>query len=88
MIETPTKPQFQPSSMPWKNVRVNILSGAAVIERPDLDQWKKKLVIIYHEKKWLLGLNLKRTKTRSLTDFLSHVHYNASIPQREQNLNS
>ena len=41
VIETPTKSEFQPSSMPWKNVWVNILSGAAVIERPDLDQWKK-----------------------------------------------
>ena len=41
VIETRTKPQFQPSSMPWKNVWVNILSGAAVIERPDFDQWKK-----------------------------------------------
>ena len=30
------EPQFQPSSMPSKNVWINILSGAAVIERPDL----------------------------------------------------
>ena len=35
VIETPTKPQFQPLSMPSKRVRANILSGAAVIERPD-----------------------------------------------------
>ena len=41
VIETPTKPQFQPSSLPWKNVWVNILSGAAVMERPDLPQRKK-----------------------------------------------
>ena len=39
---TPTKPQFQPSSMSWKNVWVNILFGAAMIDRPDLDQSKKK----------------------------------------------
>ena len=31
MIETPTKPQFQHSSMPSKNVGVNILSGAGMI---------------------------------------------------------
>ena len=41
MIETPTKPQFQPLSMPSKKVWANILSGAAVIERPDLHQSKK-----------------------------------------------
>ena len=35
VIETPTKPQFQPSSMPWNKVWVNILSWAAVMERPD-----------------------------------------------------
>ena len=45
MIETPTKPQFQLSSMPWKNVWVNILYGAAVIERPDFDQWKKLVFV-------------------------------------------
>ena len=43
VIETPTKPQFQPLSMPSKRVWANILSGAGVIERPD---WilEKKLV--------------------------------------------
>ena len=43
VIETPTKPQFQPFSLPPKTVWANILSGAAVIERPD---WiiEKKLV--------------------------------------------
>ena len=41
VMETPTKPQYQPSSMPWKNVWVDILSDAAVIERPDLSPWKK-----------------------------------------------
>ena len=45
VIETSTKPQFQPSSTPWKNVWVNILPGAAVIERPDLDQWKKLVIV-------------------------------------------
>ena len=34
VIETPTKRQFQPLSMPSKRVWANILSGAAVIERP------------------------------------------------------
>ena len=45
VIETPTKPQFQPLSMPSKRVWANILSGAAVMERPD---WilEKKLVVI------------------------------------------
>ena len=43
MIETPIKPQFPPSSMPLKIVWVNILSGAAVIERPDFTHWKKKI---------------------------------------------
>ena len=41
VIETPTKPQFQPLSMPSKRVWANILSGAAVIERPDLILEKK-----------------------------------------------
>ena len=44
VIETPTKPQFQPLSMPSKKVWANILSGAAVMERPDLSQPKKKVV--------------------------------------------
>ena len=35
MIKTSTKPQFQPLSMPSKKVWANILSKAAVIERPD-----------------------------------------------------
>ena len=35
VIETPTKPQFQPLSMPSKKVWTIILSGAAVMERPD-----------------------------------------------------
>ena len=38
VIKTPTKPQFQPFSLPSEKVWVNILSGAAVIERPDLSQ--------------------------------------------------
>ena len=37
VIETPTKPQFQPLSMPSKKVWANISSGVAVIERPDFD---------------------------------------------------
>ena len=41
MIETHTKPQFQPLSIPSKKVRVNILSGAAVMERPDFIIEKK-----------------------------------------------
>ena len=41
MIETPTAPQFQPLSMSSNKVWVDILSGAAVIERPDLAQRKK-----------------------------------------------
>ena len=35
VIETPTKPQFQPLSRPSKRVWANILSAAAVIERLD-----------------------------------------------------
>ena len=35
MIKTPTKPQFQPLSMLSKKVWANILSGAAVMKRPD-----------------------------------------------------
>ena len=38
MIETPTAPQFQPLSMSSNKVWVDILSGAAVIERPDFSE--------------------------------------------------
>ena len=41
MIETSTKPQFQPPSMPSKKVCVNTLSVAAVMERPDFLNGKK-----------------------------------------------
>ena len=44
VIETSTKPQFQPLFMPSKKVWANILSGAAVMERPDLSPPKKKVV--------------------------------------------
>ena len=41
VIETSTKPQFQPPSMPSKKVCVNTLSVAAVMERPDFLNGKK-----------------------------------------------
>ena len=45
VIETSTKQQFKPSSMPSKKVWVNIFSGVAVIERPDFLN-EKKLVVV------------------------------------------
>ena len=41
VIKTPTKPSFQPLSMPSKKVWANILYGAAVIECPDFIIEKK-----------------------------------------------
>ena len=41
VVGTPTKPQFQPLSMLSKKVWANILSGAAVMERPDRILQKK-----------------------------------------------
>ena len=47
VIKTPTKPQFQPFSMPSKKVWANISSRVTVIERLNFDHWKKKLVILF-----------------------------------------
>ena len=47
MIKTPTKPQFQSLSMPSKKVWANILSEAAVMERPDFIIEKKTRYSIY-----------------------------------------
>ena len=47
VIETPTKPQFQPLSMSSKRVWANILSEAAVIERPDWFLEKNSSIEIY-----------------------------------------
>ena len=45
VIETPTKPQFQPFFMPSKKVWTSNLSGAAVMERPDLSPPKKVVIV-------------------------------------------
>ena len=52
VIETSTKPQFQPLSLHSKKVWANILSGAAVIERP-IGSLKEKT----RHKKVTLGRN-------------------------------
>ena len=47
--ESPIKPQFQPLSMPSKKVWANILSGAAVMERPDWILEKKTRLSVFSE---------------------------------------
>ena len=77
MIETPTKPQFEPLSMPSKKFWANILSGAAVMERPD---WiiEKKLVIVNSQGFSFNGLNrvaLSRLELRLKLDSKSDELY-------------
>ena len=58
MIETPTTPQFQPLSMSSKKVSANILSEAAVMERPDFIIEKKLVNIQYYETSFCIKFSM------------------------------
>ena len=67
MIGTPTAPQFQPLSMSWNKVWVDILSEAAVIERPDFSEWKKT-------RQWRLWKFLTLPKSDQTLGFHGHLY--------------